>query len=118
MCHVEARPWKVSVDGASSAMGVGVGVVLVTLKGIRLEHSFRLGFKASNNEAEYKAVLVGLRATFDLGVTNLVMYSSSRLIVNQVEGNFEAKDPWMISYLKLVKQAMSRFQKVRLVQIS
>ena len=90
----------------------------MTLEGIRVEHSFRLGFKASNNEAEYKAVLVGLRATFDLGVTNLVMYSSSRLIVNQVEGSFEAKDPWMISYLKLVKQAMSRFRKVRLVQIS
>ena len=41
----------VFVDGASSAMGAGVGIVIVTLEGIRLEYSFRLGFRASNNEA-------------------------------------------------------------------
>ena len=41
----------------------------------------------------------------------------SRLIVNQVKGNFEAKDPRMIDYLRLVKQTMSLFQKVRLIQI-
>ena len=47
------------MDGASSAIGVGVGIVIITPEGIRLEHSFKLGFRASNNEAEYKALLVG-----------------------------------------------------------
>ena len=54
-------------DGASSAMRVGVGIVIITPKGIRLEHSFRLGFRASNNEVEYEALLAGLRAILDLG---------------------------------------------------
>lgn len=40
VCHVETWLWKVFVDGASSAMGVGVGVVLVIREGIRVEHSF------------------------------------------------------------------------------
>ena len=39
--HVECRPWTVFIDGASSAMGAGVGIVIVTPEGIRLEHSFR-----------------------------------------------------------------------------
>ena len=40
------------------------------------------------------------------------------LVVSRIEGSFETKDPRMISYLKLVKQTMSKFQKTRLVQIS
>ena len=43
ICHIDCRPWKVFVDGASSAMGTGAEIVIITPKGIRLEHSFRLG---------------------------------------------------------------------------
>ena len=83
-----------------------------------MEHSLRLGFKASNNKAEYKALLAELRDVLDLGLQDMVVYLDSRLIVNQVEGSFEAKDPWMIDYLRLVKQTMSLFQEVRLIQIA
>ena len=62
VCQLEHRPWKVYVDGASSAKGAGVEIVIITPEGILLEHSFRLGFNASNNEAEYEALLVRLRA--------------------------------------------------------
>ena len=55
--HVENCPWRVFVDGVSSAIGASVGIVIITLEGIQLEHSFRLGFKASNNEAEYETFL-------------------------------------------------------------
>ena len=118
MCYVETRLWKMFLDGAFSIMEVGVGVVSVTLEGIRVEHSFRLGFKASNNEAEYETLLAGLRAALSLGVTNIEIYSDSRLVVSLVDGSFEAKDPRMIDILKLVKQTMNQFQIVRLVQIS
>ena len=67
VCHVENRAWRVFVDGASSAMGAGAGIVIITLEGIRLEHSFRLGFRASNNEAEYEALIAGLKTALDLG---------------------------------------------------
>ena len=115
---MEARPLRVFVDGVSNVIGAGAGIDIVTPEGIRVEHSFRLGFKALNNEVEYKALLVGLRATLCLRATDLEVYSDSRLVVSQIEGSFETKDPRMISYLKLVKQTMSKFQKTRLVQIS
>ena len=78
------------MDGASSAIRAGVGIVIIIPEGIRLEHSFRLGFKASNNEAEYEALIVGLRTVLGMGVRDVEIYSDSRLVVNQVQGSFEA----------------------------
>ena len=78
------------MDGASSAMRAGVGIVIIIPEGIRLEHSFRLGFKASNNETEYEALIVGLRTVLGMGVWDVEIYSDSRLVVNQVQGSFEA----------------------------
>lgn len=51
--------WQMYVDGASNCRGTGVGIFLISLKGIRVEKLFRLGFLTSNNEAEYKALLAG-----------------------------------------------------------
>ena len=116
VCHVEVHPWKVFMDGAIGALGAGARIVIITPERIRVEHSFRLGFKASNNEVEYKALLIGLRAILNLGDQEVEVYSDSRLVVNQVQGIFEAKDPRMIEYLRLVKQIMNQFQKVKVVQ--
>ena len=71
VCHMENRSWKVFVDGASSAMGADVEIDIITPEGIRLEHSFRLGSKASNNEAEYEALIAGLKTAFDLGARDV-----------------------------------------------
>ena len=66
------------------------GIVIITSEGILLEHSFRLGFNASNNEAEYKALLAGLRAVSRLEAWDVEIYSDSRLVVNQVQESFKA----------------------------
>ena len=72
------------MDGVSSVMWARAGIVIVTLEGIRLEHSFRLGFRASNNEAEYVALLAGLKTVLGTGARDVETYSDSRLVVNQV----------------------------------
>ena len=90
-------------------MGADVGIVIITPERIQLEHSFRLRFKASNNEAKYKALLVKLRAVLEMGAWDVKVYSDSRLVVNQVQGNFEARDFRMKVYLQVVKQIMNKF---------
>ena len=82
VCHVDVQPWKVFVDGASNAMGVGAEIVIITPEGIRVEHSFRLGFKASKNETEYEALLAGMKAVLDLRVQEVEVYSGSGLVIN------------------------------------
>ena len=73
------------MGGASNARGVGIGIVIVSPEGVKLEHSFRLGFQASNNEVEYEGFLAGLRAALSLEVADLEIHSDSRLVVSQVE---------------------------------
>ena len=53
-------PWELYVDGAANQRGSGVGLVLVSLEKITIEKSLRLSFSATNNEAEYEALLMGM----------------------------------------------------------
>ena len=53
----ETLCWRVYVDGVANQRGSGIGLVLISLDGIAIEKSLRLGFSATNNEAEYKALL-------------------------------------------------------------
>ena len=52
--------WRLSVDGAANAQGSSAGIILTSPKGIDIEYALRFGFRASNNEAEYEAVIAGL----------------------------------------------------------
>jgi len=111
VCSVLLRPWQVYMDGASNAQGVGVDIVLVSPKGIRLEHLLRLSFRASNNEAECEALIAGLRVVKELDAQVVEIFSDSHLVVCQVEGSFEARDPQMTEYLKMVGTFLASFQK-------
>ena len=64
-----------------------------------IEKSLRLGFLATNNEAEYEALLVGMIMVQKMGVKAVEVFSDSRLVVGQVQGKLEAKDPRMQEYL-------------------
>lgn len=94
--------WQVYVDGDSNCQGIGVGIILISLEGIRMEKSFRLGFPTFNNEVEYEALLAGLRMSKQVGEDRVQLYCDSRLVVSQIMGKFKAKDHKMISYLKEV----------------
>ena len=48
------------MDGAANAQGSNAGLILTSPDGIDVEYALRFGFQASNNEAEYEAVIVGL----------------------------------------------------------
>ena len=64
--------------------------MLVTLEKLVMEKSLRLGFSNTNNEAEYEALLVGIAMVRLLGLEMVELYSDSRLIVGQVNGDFKA----------------------------
>ena len=91
--------WKLSVDGASNAQGSRACLILTSPEGIDIEYALRFGFHASNNEAEYEAVIVGLNLAHSLEVDQLEVYSDSQLVVRQIEDTYEAKSETMILYL-------------------
>uniref|UniRef100_A0A2N9GEV7 Uncharacterized protein n=1 Tax=Fagus sylvatica TaxID=28930 RepID=A0A2N9GEV7_FAGSY len=109
--------WKVYVDGASNAKGSGTGVVIITPDETVIEQSIRLDFKTSNNEAEYEAVLAGLKSAKTLEARRLIVYCDSLLVASQINGEYMARDERMSAYLLKVQTAMTDFETVRVEQI-
>uniref|UniRef100_A0A2N9ER72 RNA-directed DNA polymerase n=1 Tax=Fagus sylvatica TaxID=28930 RepID=A0A2N9ER72_FAGSY len=76
--------WEIEIDGSSVKGAGGVGIVFKTPEGHLLKHSTRLQYPTTNNEAEYEALLTGLRIAKELGANRLKIRSDSQLIVGQV----------------------------------
>ena len=72
-----------------------MGLVLVSPEKITIEKSLRLSFSATSNEAEYKALLMGMMMVQKLGGKAVKVFSDSKLVVGQVKGDLEARDPRM-----------------------
>ena len=96
--------WKVYIDGAVNQRRSGVGLVLESPEKSIIEKSLRLGFSATNNEAEYKALLQGMAMMRKMGGKAVEMFSDSRLVVGQVKGELEARDTRMQEYLSQIKR--------------
>ncbi|KAK0603822.1 hypothetical protein LWI29_009058 [Acer saccharum] len=76
--------WKLHVDGSSNTHGSGAGIVITTPEGDAVECAMRFDFKATNNQAEYEALLASLRVCIALGADKLEIYSDSQVVVNQI----------------------------------
>ncbi|XP_057529843.1 uncharacterized protein LOC130808384 [Amaranthus tricolor] len=77
----------------------------------------RFEFAASNNEAEYEALLLGLKICHEAGAKSLSTFSDSQLVVGHVNREFETKDESMKMYLQQVREFIKRFNKFTLVHI-
>ena len=95
-----------------------MGLVLISPERITIEKSLRLDFSATNNEAEYEALLEGMSMVQKLGEKTVNMFSDSRLVVGQVNGELEVRDERMQGYLNQVKRLQSRFDSFSLLHIS
>lgn len=67
--------WEVYVDGLSNAEGSGARIVIVSPEGVTIEHALHLEFPVTNNEAEYKALIMELGVAKELRVQDLRVYS-------------------------------------------
>ncbi|XP_074290384.1 uncharacterized protein LOC141617109 [Silene latifolia] len=100
----EAKVWKMHIDGASNQRGARVGLILRSPQGDLITQAIRCEFKATNNEIEYEALILGMQLALELGVRNLQIFSDSLLIVNHVNDELIARDSKMVAYLKVAKE--------------
>jgi len=92
----EDEVWHMFFDGVSRTGPkgkaiAGVGVVFITSQNHILPRVFSLTELCSNNVAEYNALLIGLQLAHEMGVRYLEAYGDSKLIVNQVKGEYEVR---------------------------
>ena len=82
-----------------------------------MEYAIRIRFKGTNNEPEYETLLARLRVIIKIGVDSLDAFSDSQLVVNQVQGDYLAKDTRMVAYLDEVKTISRKIKDFRIRQI-
>ncbi|GJU49138.1 reverse transcriptase domain-containing protein [Tanacetum coccineum] len=111
------EPWTLFTDGSSCVDGSGAGLILTNPEGAEFTYAMRFRFEATNNEAEYEALIAGLRIAEQMGVKNLQANVDSRLVANQVNGFYTAKESGMVQYLNKVKTLAKSFKEFSIKQI-
>ena len=94
-----------------------MGLVLISPEKITIERSLRLSFSSTNNEAEYEVLLMGMVMVQKMGGKTVEIFSDSKLVVGQVRGELEARDPRMQEYLSQVRRIQKKFEFFDLLYI-
>ena len=105
------------MDGAANAQGSGAGLILTSPNRIDVKYALRFGFQASNNEANYEAIIVGLNLAHSMEADQLEVSSDSQFIVKQIKDSNEAKGKKMILYLKKVRELLKKFIRVQVKHV-
>nr|GEW90023.1 reverse transcriptase domain-containing protein [Tanacetum cinerariifolium] len=111
------EPWILFTDGSSCTDGSGAGLILTNPDGMDFTYALRFRFDATNNEAEYEALIVGLWIAEQMGVKNLQANVDSHLVANQVNEAYVAKEADMIRYLEKIKALTGNFRAFLIKQI-
>ncbi|GKC75334.1 reverse transcriptase domain-containing protein [Tanacetum coccineum] len=105
-------------NGSSCIDGSRAGLILPNPKGTEFTYALRVKFSATNNKAEYEALIAGLDIAKQMGIKkNLHTHVDSHLVANQVNGSYIAKEPGMIQYLEKVTTLASSFKKFSIKQV-
>jgi ribonuclease HI len=111
--------WTIYVDGSKWVSGAGVGVVLVLPQGDKMRYVLRMRFSnPSNNEAEYEAILHGMRMAKACGVTRIKIHGDSNLIAQQVMKECDATCANMIAYRAMYDELEGDFEGCEVTHIS
>ena len=101
---LESEYWIMHFDGSKMKEGAGAGVVLKSPKGDTMEYVLQIHFNASNNVAEYEALLHGLHIVKEIGVKCILCYGHSDLVQHQLNQTWDTKSPIMAEYRRTVDE--------------
>jgi ribonuclease HI len=101
--------WVMYFDGSLKLEGAGAGVLLIFPKGEQLKYVLQIFWKVSNNEAEYEALLHGLRLAISLGIKRLLVYDDPAVIINEVNKSCDRNKEIMDAYCLEVRKLENKF---------
>ena len=113
----DPKAWKLFTDAASSIEGSGAGLVLINPEGLEFTYALRFDFQTTNNEAEYEALIAGLRVAKEMEIKKLQVFTDSLLVSNQVNDSYIAKEPSMKKYREKAKGLMALIPECTIKQV-
>ena len=93
-------------------------MLFISPLGVHMRYVIRIHFATSNNIAEYKALVNGLRIAIELGVQRLDVRGDSQLVIDQVMKASSCHDPKMEAYYKEVRKLADKFHGLELIHIA
>jgi ribonuclease HI len=115
---IQPKLWTMFFDGSLMKTGAGTGLLFISPLGKHLRYVLRLHFPASNNVAEYEALVNGLRIAIELGVRRLDARGDSQLVIDQVMKNAHCHDPKMEAYCDEVRRLEDKFYGLELNHVA
>jgi ribonuclease HI len=115
---IQPELWTMFFDGSLMKIGAGAGLLFISPLGKHLRYVLRLHFPASNNVAEYEALVNGLRIAIELGVRRLDARGDSQLVIDQVMKNSHCRDRKMEAYCDEVRRLEDKFFGLELNHIA
>jgi ribonuclease HI len=112
--QIQAECWTLYFDGSVMKTGVGAGLLFISPLGEHMRYAVRLHFLASNNMAEYEALLCGLRITIERGIKRLDVRGDSQLMIDQVMKNASCHDDEIEAYCNVVRALEDKFYGIEL----
>ena len=116
--QVQAECWTMYFDGSLMKIGASMGLLFISPLRVHMRYMIQLHFAASNNIAEYEALVNGLMIAIKLGVRHLDVRGDSQLVVDQVMKESNCHDPKMEVYCKLVRCLEDKFDGLKLNHIA
>jgi ribonuclease HI len=112
--QIQAECWTLYFDGSVMKTRAGAVLLFVSPLGEHMRYAVRLHFPASNNMAEYEALLCGLKIAIEVGVKRLDVRGDSQLVIDQVMKNASCHDDKMEAYYKAVRALEDKFYGIEL----
>jgi ribonuclease HI len=112
--QIQAECWTLYFDGSVMKTGAGAGLLFISPLGEHMRYAVRLHFSASNNMAEYEAILCGIRIAIETGIKRLDVRGDSQLMIEQVMKNASCHDDKMEAYYNVVRALEDKFYGIEL----
>jgi ribonuclease HI len=105
-----AEVWRMYFDGSLKLQGAGAGILFIAPGGEQLKYALQLLFSASNNAAEYEALIHGLNIAISLGIKRLMVYGDSLVVISQINKEWDFSNDSMGKYCAAVQKLEDKFE--------
>jgi ribonuclease HI len=109
--------WIIYFDGTLNLEGASAGVLLISPQGEQLKYVLHIYYKASNNGAEYEALIHGLSIAVSLGIKRLLAFGDSKVVFKQINKEWDCVKDTMDAYCAEIRKLEGHFEGIEFQHI-